>query len=501
MFRQLLSSKTLFILALLACLALPLGHLTAQDAAPAWNYTRISEVEPNNTAAQANPVVIDARIAGHVGDSDAVDYFKFAGHTGDRIAVVDDYLEFNLPPTLWRLNGTELALEGDARWATLPGDGNYTLAASSKTGVSTSYTVYLVRLPANEPNETMATAIPVTIGQTVTVVRDYPCDIDWYRFDGRAGDVFGFTFPYGGDWPYLRDEQGDRMDEIMLPEDGVYYYVVPSHGSDNYMGEEWCEEETTLQLTVGESVWISAAADGLGGQAALKEEDIVVRKTGGGWALVFDASDVGITQDVNAIERLSDGSILLSLLKAQTVPGLGKVTPQDIIRFVPTALGNNTAGAFEWYLDGSDVGLTTKGEAIDAIDVQESVDQGLRVSLAGNGVVPRQSGGTLAVADEDIITFVQTQLGANTAGKWRMHTDGSTVPGMAAEDVNAYAVLTLVPTTALHDRMTLLVMGDAFTINGFSGGPRDLFEPYQGILLTNFADKTIDAVAIGSAMP
>ena len=85
MFRQLLSSKTLFVLALLACLALPLGHMTAQDAAPAWNYTGFDEAEPNNTAAQANPVVINAHITGNVGNSDAVDFFKFAGHTGDRI--------------------------------------------------------------------------------------------------------------------------------------------------------------------------------------------------------------------------------------------------------------------------------------------------------------------------------------------------------------------------------------------------------------------------------
>jgi len=496
-----MNRKLIFYIALLACLALPLGHLAAQDAAPAWSYTVIYEHEPNNTAAQANPVVIDAHIKGSVGDTDAVDFFKFAGHAGDKIAVTNGIDLYWTNITLWRPNGTELAQVGPAHAATLPSDGNYTLRVNPDNVLS-SYDLYLVRLPANEPNETMATAIPATIGQTVTVVRDYPCDIDWFRFDGRAGDVFGFTFPYHGDWPYLLDEQGNRIEGFMLPEDGVYYYVVPSHRSDNYMGEEWCEsEELELDLLLGESVWISAAADGLGGQAALKEEDIVVRKTGGGWSLVFDASDVGITQDVNAIERLSDGSILMSLLKAQTVPGLGKVTPQDIIRFVPTALGDNTAGAFEWYLDGSDVGLTTKGEAIDAIDVQESVDEGLRVSLAGNGIVPRQSGGTLAVADEDIITFVRTHLGANTAGKWRMNLDGSTVPGMAAEDVNAYAVLTLVPTTSLHNHALLLVMGDAFTIDGVSGGPRDLFDPYEGIWLSNFADKAIDAVAIGSAMP
>ena len=285
----------------------------------------------------------------------------------------------------------------------------------------------------------------------------------------------------------------------MLPEDGVYYYVVPSHRSDNYMGEEWCEsEELELDLLLGESVWISAAADGLGGQAALKEEDIVVRKTGGGWSLVFDASDVGITQDVNAIERLSDGSILMSLLKAQTVPGLGKVTPQDIIRFVPTALGNTTAGTFEWYLDGSDVGLTTAGEKIDAINWRADVEQPLSISLSGAGSLPRQSGGNLAVADEDVINFVATQYGATSAGQWRMGFDGSERPGLAAEDVNALVRIALEPARLSFE---LMALNSPFNLGGQTGGPLDVLglEADNGPAPFRLTDKPIDALAVGPA--
>ena len=47
-------------------------------------------------------------------------------------------------------------------------------------------------------------------------------------------------------------------------------------------------------------------------------------------------------------------------------------------------------------------------------------------------------GGTLAFADEDVIAFTPTTTGANTAGTWAAYFDGSTVSGLAAEDVNGF---------------------------------------------------------------
>jgi len=107
---------------------------------------------------------------------------------------------------------------------------------------------------------------------------------------------------------------------------------------------------------------------------------------------------VGITKDVVAFDRLPNGSLRRSLGAPQTAPGLGKIAPQDVIRFVPTALGDTTAGTIEWYLDGSNVGLTTAGEKIDAINWRANVEQPLSISLSGAGSLPRQSGGNLAVA-------------------------------------------------------------------------------------------------------
>lgn len=114
-----------------------------------------------------------------------------------------------------------------------------------------------------------------------------------------------------------------------------------------------------------------ANVDGLGGRYARKQGDLLYQAfdyDGAWWPMAFDAS-TWITQDVTAAEFLPNGTLLLALSGAQTVPGLGKVAPHDIIRFVPNpyGLGDTTSGVFQWYLNGSDVGLSTAGEKIDAI--------------------------------------------------------------------------------------------------------------------------------------
>ena len=84
--------------------------------------------------------------------------------------------------------------------------------------------------------------------------------------------------------------------------------------------------------------------------------------------MFLDGSDVGLgSTDLNALYVEDDGSILISPQAAKTLPGVGLVQDEDIVRFVPTSTGSNTAGTYSMFLDGSTVGLTTKGEDIDAI--------------------------------------------------------------------------------------------------------------------------------------
>ena len=67
--------------------------------------------------------------------------------------------------------------------------------------------------------------------------------------------------------------------------------------------------------------------------------------------------------------------------KPQSLAGLGTVDDSDILRFTPSALGDNTAGSFALHFDGSDVGLTTNGEDIGA--VEETADGNLLISTTG----------------------------------------------------------------------------------------------------------------------
>lgn len=465
------------------------------------------DVEPNNTPAQAVPTELSAYINGEVSSTDTIDYYRFQGQAGDRIALpeTEDFYNPGYVPFLYDAALNPIPLSGYTRWASLPVTGDYYLAfAIDPPATYGGYWVYLVLLSEGEPNDTIETAIPVVVGQTVEFVSDFPCDMDWYRFQGRAGDVFPNVHPYDNDdQPRLLAADGSPIYGVeVLPADGVYFLATAPTIYDGYDAERDCIDwDDTLR--VGEALWVSAAANGLGGNAAITQGDIVTRKTAANqWQIVFDGSDVGITKNVTAFERLPNGSILMSLAAAQTVPGLGKVMPQDIIQFLPTSLGDTTAGTFQWYLDGSDVGLTTAGEKIDAILMFRDIENPLRISTAGTGSAPKYNGGTLKWADEDIINFVGAAYGANSAGAWRMHLNGSDVPGLAAEDVNAATRVELYPQ---HESYLLLSMATNFVINGNAGTPLDVVigGTWQSATwqtaVQRLTDKKIDGLAIGPA--
>ncbi len=92
--------------------------------------------------------------------------------------------------------------------------------------------------------------------------------------------------------------------------------------------------------------YLSASGSGTVGGVAFAPGDIIKFIPAGGWSMHFDASDVGLTKNVNAVAIEANGDILLSLAAGQNVPGVGAVQPQDVLRFTPTSTGPTTAGAF-----------------------------------------------------------------------------------------------------------------------------------------------------------
>ena len=192
--------------------------------------------------------------------------------------------------------------------------------------------------------------------------------------------------------------------------------------------------------------------------------------TTGAWTLYFDGSDVGLSgTDVDAFDRQADGSLLMSFDTDFTLANFGAVDDSDILRFVPTSTGANTAGAWQWYFDGSDVGLTTSGEDVDAFAL--AADGRLLVSTTDNVSVTGASG-----ADEDLLAFAPTQLGATTSGTWSLYFDGSDVElsNTSNEDVNGVWVDSA-------GKIYLTTLGN-FSVTGVSGDGSDIFVCTPGSL-------------------
>jgi hypothetical protein len=134
----------------------------------------------------------------------------------------------------------------------------------------------------------------------------------------------------------------------------------------------------------------------------------------------------------------------------------------DIVEFTPTSLGDTSAGSFSLYFDGSDVGLSSNSEEIDAIAM--SPDGLLILSTSGNHSIPGVNG-----SDEDLIVFNSLSLGANTAGTFETYFDGSDV-GLTASTEDVWG-------TWVDDRTgdVYLTTKDEFAVAGLSGDQEDIF--------------------------
>jgi hypothetical protein len=194
-----------------------------------------------------------------------------------------------------------------------------------------------------------------------------------------------------------------------------------------------------------------------GADLVYADEDIL-SWDGTNYFVVFDGSAAGLTGDVSAF-TIDEGNdrILLAISSPVTVPGIaGTVDDSDIVAY------DRTAETFTLLFDGSDVGLSTWGEGLDAVELLP--DGRVLVSTRGGFGVPGVNG-----QDEDLIAFTPTSLGANTAGTWAMYFDGSDV-GLSTnngEDVDAAAV-------AASGGVYLSTTGN-FGVTGVNGQDEDVF--------------------------
>lgn len=147
-------------------------------------------------------------------------------------------------------------------------------------------------------------------------------------------------------------------------------------------------------------IYLSTQTNGRIGDLRFRDEDILTfDTTTNSWGIYFDGSDVGVGKaDVDAFHLLNDGSILMSFDKAMRMFLINEfqiVDDSDIVRFIPTQIGEDTAGSFELFFVGYDAGLERNGEDIDALGIDASGN--LVVSTIGTLRV-----GDLKLADEDL---------------------------------------------------------------------------------------------------
>ncbi len=219
---------------------------------------------------------------------------------------------------------------------------------------------------------------------------------------------------------------------------------------------EVVEQSSTL-------LYLSLSSGTSVGGLSVANEDIIAFD-GTGFSKYFDGSDVGVGgHRIDGFVIINSDEIIMSFSSSGSVPGIsGTVDDSDIVKFTATSLGDYTAGSFELYFDGSDVGLTRSGEDIDAIELLP--DGRLLISTRGSFSVPGLSG-----KDEDISTFTPTSLGPNTAGTWVRYFDGSDVGlgSSSSEDIYALAL-------DATGKIYLSSKGD-FSVSGVSGRDEDVF--------------------------
>jgi hypothetical protein len=231
--------------------------------------------------------------------------------------------------------------------------------------------------------------------------------------------------------------------------------------------------------TGGSPLYFAVTAAATVGGIPVANEDVLYFD-GTAFSLVFDGSDVGITNlSIDAFTRIGPSAILMSFTADRVVPGIaGTVDESDIVRFDGT-LGAVTSGTFSMYFDGSDVGLTLSSEDVDAVE------------LLPNGHVLVSTTGGVAVTgvsavDEDILEFTPTSIGDVTAGTFAFYFDGSDV-GLntnSGEDVDAVAVDS-------SGNVYLSTTG-LFSVTGISGEDDDVFV---------FDPAALGAVTTGAYLP
>jgi hypothetical protein len=296
----------------------------------------------------------------------------------------------------------------------------------------------LVRImPEGEPNDRPETATPVHYGTLLNSDIFAPYDLDFYRLRARPGELVELTYSVDDvSWMhayvYIESQNRDSHGQggvLYKPGTIKFSYVVPReedyiiHPAPGLRLSDEIDFPQAYRLDINRrSLYVAAQYAGSVNGVKFGLNDILARNTAGDWELVFNGEDVGLTVPIAGFEMTSDGAILIALKKAQSLPGIGRVKPFDIVKFIPTKLGATTRGTFSFYLRGTQAGLSLAGEQIDAIALTSAGE--LLISTTGIANLPGFGGVKLRAQDEDLILYHPTGP-MPSAGTWSMDMDGT----------------------------------------------------------------------------
>jgi hypothetical protein len=179
------------------------------------------------------------------------------------------------------------------------------------------------------------------------------------------------------------------------------------------------------------------AVPGLGAASANDDADIYAWFGGSTYSRVFNAAGAGSAglagnADIDALLVVDNNTFYMSFNNngGVTVPTLGVVQDEDIVLY--------DGGIWSLYFYGSDVGLTTNNEDVDAFEILS--DGSVIVSTVGNVSVPGLGG---THQDEDLLRCVGA-FGPTTTCTWSLYFNG-TASGVGLgttdnEDVDGVAV-------------------------------------------------------------
>jgi hypothetical protein len=250
----------------------------------------IEEQEPNNTPKEANTVQWGF-IDGQISPEGDVDWFKFTGQEGQRIVVrvvpIGDETtgETPLDPriVLYDENLTPLAsndddwwIEGEVKAAVirgfrLPNTGTYYLKVEDivgRGGDNYFYFMELKRELEDEYGDTLSTANPINLGQTISGYLGHEGDVDVFRFEIQASSAITAWLTTEGDYSmeliltdengnwlavgdFIRDEKsrkwGWKISES-LPSAGTYYLIVRCNPPDQ--AGEWLSYNLDVKAAI-----------------------------------------------------------------------------------------------------------------------------------------------------------------------------------------------------------------------------------------------------------